>query len=664
MFIASSAALSMTLTPAAGKTAPSHAQGRGSLADSGARITPIHEVQGTGDSTPIVPGTPITVEAIVIGSYQGRDELRGFFLQEDTAHADSDARSSEGLFVSCGSCSTRVVEGQRVRATGTIAELFTMTAMNATRAGAIVVVDRGNQLAHVTRTSIDLPVNGNIDAFYEAREGMLVRFVDTLTVADLGTLPRFGQVVLFEGERPHAFTDTSPPRTAGYAAHLESLARRRVILDDRDNVQNRYLSQPDRRQAVFYPRANGGFSAGVQGPDFFRSGDLVAGLTGVLHRSFAGVQGTDAWRIRPTNTAPVGFRAANPRPTQPPDVGGAIRAASVNLLNYFTTIDTTPTNATGTCGPARDEDCRGADSAAELARQRHRAALVICRLNADVTAFMELENTTPAETMTDLLGAVNARCGGVHPYAAVKTEGTVGADTIRVHLIYRTGVLSAVGSPLIDRDAVHSRPPIAQTLEVVHRANAAFGRRFTVIANHFKSKGCDADAMGDDADRGDGQSCYNAQRVAQARRLLAWIAGTVAPAAASPDVLLLGDFNAYAHEDPIAMLRAGGFTDLASTLLGSPGYSYVFDGQIGHLDYAFASARLGRDVAGIGIWHINADESDLFDYNDTIRDAGEAAFERKPDGSALGPRRSLYERDAPYRASDHDPVVVGIFGGT
>ena len=52
----------------------------------------------------------------------------------------------------------------------------------------------------------------------------------------------------------------------------------------------------------------------------------------------------------------------------------------------------------------------------------------------------------------------------------------------------------------------------------------------------------------------------------------------------------------------------------------------------------------------------------LFDYNDEVLDApGEAAFEEKPDGSALVPPRVVFQPASPYRASDHDPVIVGLF---
>ena len=650
---------SVNVTNIVGAT-PGTNPGLGTIQNDDVTLVFIHDVQGNGAATP-VPGATVTVEGVVVADFQGTDQLSGFFLQEEDADVDADPATSEGILIFCMTCPTPVAEGQRVRVTGVVSEFNNMTEITAATTGSVTVTNAGNNLAQVTPSPIDLPVVGDINTFYEAREGMRVTFVDTLTVAEYFELARFGHIELFEGGRPRQFTEMSPPNAAGLAAHLANLDRRRVILDDDDNNQNSSLTpfQPDGSQFVFHPQANGGFSVGTQGTDFFRGGDLVNGLTGVLHWSFPGVV-PDTWRLRPTAATPATFTVANPRPATPPAVGGAIKAVGMNLLNYFTTIDTTASNNSGPCGPSGTLDCRGADSVAELNRQRERASIVICGLNAHVYGFNELENTASA-TINDLLGAVNARCGGANPYAFVNTGGTLGTDAIRVMIIYRTGILSPVGAALVDLDSIHNRPPTAQTFDVVDATNPAFGERFTVIPNHFKSKGCDASATGADADTGDGQSCYNGRRTAQATRLLTWITSTVLPAAGDPDVLLLGDFNSYAQENPITTLAAGGYTDIQTALLGANAYSYLFDGQLGHLDYALASTSLFAQVSGVGAWHINADEASLFDYSDEIRDVGEAAFEEKPDGSALVPPRVLFQPASPYRAADHDPVIVGIF---
>ncbi|MGN6519541.1 MAG: ExeM/NucH family extracellular endonuclease [Dokdonella sp.] len=626
-------------------------------------MTKIHDVQGNGAATPIA-GATVTVEGVVTAEFLGAARLSGFFLQEEDADVDADPSTSEAIFVFCTPCAAgAVTEGQRVRVTGVVSEFFDMTELTPASPAMVVVTDSGNHLAEVSPATISLPVVGDINAYYEAREAMLVTFADTLTVSEFFELPRYGQIELLQGGRSRTFTEDNAPSVAGLAAHLDNLARRRVILDDDNNVQNSVLAQPNGQQAMYWPHQNGGFGVGTQGVDYFRGGDTVSGLTGVLHWSFAGLSSTDAWRIRPTSSHPVTFTPVNTRPATPPDVGGAIRVVGMNLLNYFTTIDTTSSNNSGPCGPGGTLDCRGADSIAELNRQRERASIVICTLNPDVGAFMELENTTPSATITDLLGAVNARCGGAHPYAAVSTGGTLGTDAIRVQIVYRTGVVSTVGAPLVDMDSIHDRPPTAQTFDVTDAANPAFGKRFTVVANHFKSKGS-CPASGVDADQGDGQGCWASKRTQQANRLMTWITGTVVPAANDPDVLLLGDFNSYASEDPVVALENGGYADLETVLHGTNAYSYQFDGELGHLDYAFANASLQSQVTGADAWHINSDEVPSFDYNDEIRDTGEAAQEEKPDGSALTPPRVVWQPNTPYRASDHDPVLVGLFGTT
>ena len=96
-----------------------------------------------------------------------------------------------------------------------------------------------------------------------------------------------------------------------------------------------------------------------------------------------------------------------------------------------------------------------------------------------------------------------------------------------------------------------------------------------------------------------------------------------------------------------------GFTDMIDQFAIGDAYSFVFSGQWGYLDHGLASAALAPFVTGATEWHINADEVNLLDYNDTIQDPGEASFNTKP------PTNPLYAPDA-FRASDHDPLIVGL----
>ena len=646
-------------------------------------ITPIHAVQGSvvgttpgttsscgsgNDSSPLC-GQSVTVEAVVTATFPtlAAGQLGGFYVQEEDADADNDDNTSEGVFIYCPSC-TVIKEGDRVRATGTVVEYFGLTEISATPSSVVVTDGTTSHLAEVTPAHIALPIpaSTNVNAYYEAREGMLVQF-DDLTVSEYFQLFRYGQVVLVAGDRPRTFTEDNAPSVAGLAAHLDGVARRQVILDDDRDGDEASLNQASGQQSVYWPHAHGGFSLGTQGEDFFRGGDKVHNLTGVLQWSRpSGLQNpATTWRVRPSNSYPVTFTPVNLRPQAPPDVGGSIRVVGMNLLNYFTTLDTTSSSSSGPCGAGHTLDCRGADNAQELDRQTARAAKVICSLNPDVAGFMEMENNdVPSATYTisHLLDAVNQSCGGAHPYTFQNNAGgTLGTDAIRVMIVYRDGVVAPVGAAQVDVNPIHSRPPMAQTFDVVDTTNPALGKRFTVVANHLKSKGsCPTDGSAD-ADQNDGQACWADKRRQQALRTAAWISSSVIPTAGSDNVLLLGDFNSYASETSVQALEAAGYHDLETELHGTNAYSYLFDGEIGHLDYAFASDALLGQVSGADAWHINADEVDLFDYNDDVKDTGEAAYEQKPNGSALSPARTLWDANLAIRASDHDPVLVGLF---
>jgi len=225
---------------------------------------------------------------------------------------------------------------------------------------------------------------------------MLVSIGGTLAVSEYFELARYGQLVLTANERSSQFTETNPPSVAGYAAFLDDLATRRIILDDDNNDQNDRTSAPDDNEPYAWP------AGGLSTTNFVRGGDTIDNLTGVMHWSFSGQQGTDAWRIRPVDGVNYDFTSVNPRPAQAPDVGGTITVASFNVLNYFTTLDV-PGNV---CGPAND-DCRGANTAEELARQRDKIVAAMAALDADVLGLIEIENDGGAAT-DDLVAALNA----------------------------------------------------------------------------------------------------------------------------------------------------------------------------------------------------------------------------------------------------------------
>lgn len=586
----------------------------------------IHEVQGSGATVAITD--PVIVEAIVVADFQGSDQLRGFFIQEEDADADADPDTSEGIFVFCGGCATDVAVGDLVQVTGQPVDFFGMSQIDVTVSlGEVAVVSSANPLP--TPVSIDLPASGSTRAetTFEHVEGMLVTFSDTLVVSEYFELARYGQLVLTADARPRQFTDANEPGVAGYAAFLEDLNSKRIILDDDNNIQNDAIEVgPD--EPYFWPRP------GLSITNFVRGGDSISNLTGVMHWSFAGQSGTDAWRVRPVEAFDYSFTSNNPRTEAPEDVGGSLKVASFNVLNYFTTIDS-----------------RGADSLAELDRQREKIAAAVCAMDADIVGLIEIENNGSTALLDLLNGAngINANCG---PYDFIDT-GVIGTDEIAVAFIYRTATVNPVGDHAILDSSVDprfnddkNRPALAQTFE-----ETATGGVLTVVVNHLKSKGSACDDVGD-PDIGDGQGNCNGTRTLAAEAMVDWLAADPT-GSGDADFLIIGDLNAYRNEDPIDALKAGGYVDLLDTLIGPSAYTYLFDGQLGYLDHALANSNLSGQVTGVTAWNINADEIPVFDYNDDVRDPGEASFERE--SSAL----PIYEPNA-YRSSDHDPVIVGL----
>ncbi len=606
----------------------------------------VHEIQGSGpevtDTTTI-----FQVEAIVVGDFQQSDQLRGFFIQEEDADVDSDPLTSEGIFVSCSDCPVDVNVRDRVIVTGLASDGFDMSQLTATDPTSVQVTAVSQPLPTPSTIGLPLAISAGdlggaeqgINAFYEAFEGMLVQFVDPLTVDEYFQLSRFGQLVLSEGSRPRQFTDTQTPSEGGFTQHQIDLAARRVILDDDNNDRDSALFNGT---PVFHPQP--GYSI----DNFVRGGDVIGNLTGVLHWSSAGVGGTEAWRVRPVVEAfSYDFDRSSPRSEAPADVGGSLKVASFNVLNFFTTID----DGTSICGPTGGLGCRGASSEAELQRQTDKLASALCDIDADIVGLVELENNDTASLEALVAAVSSAGCGD---YMFVDT-GATGTDAIKVGLIYKLSAVDAIGLTAVLDDASFTdpastgqqknRPAVAQTF-----AELSSGQLLTVVVNHLKSKGSGCGPGDDSPETGVG-SC-NLTRTLAAEVQVDWLAADPTDTG-SENILIIGDLNAYRKEAPIAAFQAGGYVDLADLFLGPDAYSFLFDGQLGTLDYALASEALTPKVTGVTAWHINADEANLLDYNDTVRDPSEASFEPKP--SAL----PLFEPNE-YRSSDHDPLVIGL----
>jgi predicted extracellular nuclease len=477
-----------------------------------------------------------------------------------------------------------------------------------------------------TAVTLPAPVDGDLERY----EGMLVTLNGPFTIGQNFFQGRYGQLTLGFDGRLETPTNRHRPGPAALALADEN-ARRSILLDDGTSLQN--------------PRPTPYLDLATALP---RAGDLVGSITGVIDFGLATNinPGPGDYKIHPT-VAPV-FTPGNVRTAAPAPVGGNVKVASFNVLNFFTTFaDGTTADGQTNQGcllgaTVSAANCRGASNLAEFLRQRTKIVEAMAAINADVLGLMEIQNNGNGAAQ-NLVDALNARIGaGTYAAAPLPAQGT-GTDAIRVAMIYKPSRLIAVGSPVSDPDPVNNRPTLAQ-------AFVAKGERFVLLVNHLKSKGscpaaADPDAAGN-LDSGDGQGCWNALRLQQAQRLRTFVANLQASSGTS-NVLLIGDFNADAKEDPIYNLTSSGYVDQVGRF-DSFGYSYVFDGAAGRLDHALTTGTLSAKVTGAVHWHINADETSLADYNLEFKSPSCAACADDP------------YRPTPYRSSDHDPVVVGL----
>jgi predicted extracellular nuclease len=576
--------------------------------DSGSQDVPIAprrigDLQGSADRSPF-EGQRLRIQGVVTSNFA--NGLGGFFMQDAVGEADADPATSDGIFVEWPRESVpKVRRGDRVRVSAIVREIGPERASMTTLVEARVeVLGRAAAAASVLR---EAPARATD---YERLEGMWVRIDAPLTVSGNDGLLRFGELHVSFGERLRSITDVHPPGAEARALGAEQ-DRRSLLLDD-----GRRSEYPEKLWFLSEPLSNAA-------P--LRAGSRLGGAEGLLEQAFG------RWVLQLRRDLAVTAQA--PRPALP-DLKSGLRVASFNVENFFN----------GNGGDGGFPTARGAATAADFGRQRAKIISALAQARPDVAGLLELENDGYGKrsALAELVDALNAAVADADAdpaagdYRFIETPEPLGGDQIRVALIYRARAVSPEGAPAsLNSGAFErgSRVPLLQTFRP-HDGGAPF----SVVVNHWKSKGgCDG-AEGGDRDQGDGQGCWNASRVQAARELLAWLDSGIGSADAGRR-LILGDLNAYSHEDPVRLLRSAGYRQALELAGRGSEFSYNYRGYGGSLDHALASPALAADVRDAAIWAINADEAEAFGY---------AAYARNAD---------WYSAE-PWASSDHDPLIM------
>lgn len=555
----------------------------------------IGEIQGDNLISPYYNYSGIRVSGNVTAKFFD-GEINGFYIQDPTG--DSNPLTSDGIFINSTDYAVEV--GQSVQITGTVNESYGRTEIIN-----VTYLEYCGTYNLINPLSISLPVT-KLDDF-EKNESMLVNFSDNLFINGHHNYGRYGELIL--GSQPHINpTSLFTPGSNEYEYLKISNILDQIILDD---AKLKLFPVPSRHP-------NGDF---FTLENYFRTGDVLKNVTGILDYSFG------SYRIIPTKGA--NYLTINLRSPLPNDIGTSLTISSFNVMNYFTTLGS-----------------RGAENEIEFIRQNEKIISTITKINADILGLVEIENNNTA--IQNLVDELNLTLGE-EIYSFIDT-GLIGIDEIKVAIIYKKASVNPIGTfaildSTIDERFIDekNRPSLAQTF-----ADPINNKKFTVFLNHFKSRSSTCDDI-NDPDLNDGSGNCNLTRKLAAEALVDWI--TKDPTnSESNNFIIIGDLNSYYKEEPIQSIISGpdnsqgtfdDYYDLIQTYLGENAYTYVYDSQFGYLDHALANNFLYQHVKGVSIWHINADETSLLDYQLENKDP------------------ILYSPDE-IRSSDHDPIIIGL----
>ncbi|HEX9229513.1 MAG TPA: ExeM/NucH family extracellular endonuclease, partial [Arthrobacter sp.] len=603
----------------------------------------IAEIQGSGTASPLV-GTSVTTRGKVTAAFP-TGGFAGYYIQTPGTGGDltpANHTASDAVFVYSAATAGSVQAGDYVEVSGTVSEYFNMTQV--TVAAAADMKKLTEAAPEVKATGFALPAE---EAFRESLEGMLLAPQGPMTVSDNYSVNQYGEIGLAGGTTPlEQPTAVAEYGSATYTATVAANAARGIRLDD--GATTNFLKDSTTKAEVL-PYLTTADPVRVGVPVSFKTDVVLSYANG-------------AWKFQPLthltpanagSVQPVSFGATT-RTDAPAAVGGNLKIASFNVLNYFPTTGDQLTGCTYYTDRAGNPitvrggcDARGAANAANLQRQQDKIVAAISKSGADVVTLMEIENSAQFgknrdDALAKLVDALNIATPGIWDYVRTPANAPPLADEdmIRTAFIFKKAVAEPVGESVIHNDTVafaNARKPLAQVFKPV---GASDDKKFIAIANHFKSKG--SAATPEDTDKGQGAS--NLARTAQAKSLLAF-SNDLQQSKGTDKVFLIGDFNAYAKEDPINVFTAAGYVnqdEKAKNADGSAKHSYLFGGMVGSLDHILASPGANAVVTGADIWNINSVESVALEYsryNNNVTD--------------------YYAADQ-FRASDHDPVVVGL----
>lgn len=247
--------------------------------------------------------------------------------------------------------------------------------------------------------------------------------------------------------------------------------------------------------------------------------------------------------------------------------------------------------------------------------QKEKVCKALALINADIYGLVEIEQGKVA--LKEICAELNRRLPGRHYGFVDNKTSSAGTYTMAAYVFDSAKVVP-------NGPYKWSNTGVAYRKYIQSFTENSSGERFLFSINHFKAK-----TGGGDTEK---------TRVAEANAVNDLIKNYTAQSYGDPDVLIMGDLNAYYDEQPVVILLNNDGkdkrTDLHRYFHADSSYSYTYHGVRGYLDHAIVNSTMKHQVTGMQAYHVNSDETDIYAYQ-----SGDTSI---------------------FRYSDHDPILVGL----
>jgi uncharacterized protein len=533
--------------------------------------TPIDEIQGSGETSPMV-GANVEITGVVTGvdneaGVSNFTELdprqEGIYVETPTAEQDSDTQTSEGIFVGGLPAEDRTADhiGETVTVSGSVAELFDMTMIEATgqtptfsgtakkkNLPAPVVIDQNAAEAQ------SLAANGT-RSYYESLEGMRVEL--PVGTADSGGTSKFGELFLMPGKKRKIIT-----------GGFEESQGPPSLLDTYQDAGSADVDQAD-------PDAEPASTTRINADLFDRVKDVVGPLSFDFGNYGIVPQPGEAPKV-------VHGPTAYP-PEAPLAKKGTLRVANFNMENLF--------------GVGMVDDGH-TFTAEEIDAKTTRLANAIELMHRpEVISVEEVASEESLQEVADKLGGYQViwEPSNDERHVAVGFLVAEGLDVTDVRQLGKeaTTPITGCNDNPADDPQLFERPPLEISLKI--------GKvRFSLIANHWASQGHP-------------EACREAQAAFVAEQVKAL-------ESSGGSVMVIGDLNAFQNSPSMEALKVGtSLRDLWSKAPAENRYSYEFDGLLETLDHIFVTKKLAKQVEEIRYVHF---DNDYYQRNETTSPTG------------------------------------------